>query len=264
MHWCIKGNGMSILKSFVIAMAMYSKIPMPRVDWEEKNMRYALCFFPAVGFFEGALLYAAWLLLRRFGMEGMLAGAVYTVLPVLITGGIHADGFLDTMDALGSHQERSRKLEILKDSHTGAFAVMGGSLYFLLFFAGISQLRLGVQWKMFWAVLVLSRALSGLAIVFWKGAKKEGLMYAFASTAHKNAVRGCLLILAAACMAFMVWLEPFLGLLCAAGALAVFLYYRVMSYRQFGGITGDLAGFFVQLCELAAVYIIAFWGKGNW
>jgi len=40
---------MWLLNAMIIAIAMYSKIPMPRVDWNEKNMRYAMCFFPLVG-----------------------------------------------------------------------------------------------------------------------------------------------------------------------------------------------------------------------
>ena len=39
---------MYLLKSCAIAFSMYSKIPMPRVDWNEKNMKYAMCFFPVV------------------------------------------------------------------------------------------------------------------------------------------------------------------------------------------------------------------------
>ena len=46
-----------ILKSLALAFSMYSKIPMPRVEWNEKNMRYALCFFPFVGAVNGALLF---------------------------------------------------------------------------------------------------------------------------------------------------------------------------------------------------------------
>ena len=42
---------------------------------------------------------------------------------------IHMDGFLDTMDALNSYGSREKKLEILKDSRTGAFAVIGFGLY---------------------------------------------------------------------------------------------------------------------------------------
>lgn len=64
-----------------------------------------------------------------------------TVLPILLTGGIHMDGFMDTMDALHSYQDRERKLEILKDSHVGAFACLSlicemflyaAALFFLL------------------------------------------------------------------------------------------------------------------------------------
>lgn len=252
---------MNVLKSFVIAMAMYSKIPMPKVEWEEKSMRYALCFFPVVGIVEGAVLYFIWRLFSHYlGMDGMLAAAVYTVLPVLITGGIHVDGFLDTMDALSSYQERTRKLEILKDSHTGAFAIIGAAVYFILYLGAAAEMHYPLQWKMLWAGFVLSRTLSGLAIVYWKGARQEGLMYAFSSVAHKNVVRCVLLLVLAGCAGCMVWIEPVLGIICCVGAAAVFLYYRRMSYRQFGGITGDLAGFFVQLCELVMLYGIAVYG----
>ena len=44
-----------IWNSFKIAFAMYSKIPMPRADWEKENMRYMMCFFPFVGIVIGAL-----------------------------------------------------------------------------------------------------------------------------------------------------------------------------------------------------------------
>ena len=45
-----------IWNSFKIAFAMYSKIPMPRADWEKENMRYMMCFFPFVGIVIGALM----------------------------------------------------------------------------------------------------------------------------------------------------------------------------------------------------------------
>ncbi|MDE6738305.1 MAG: adenosylcobinamide-GDP ribazoletransferase, partial [Lachnospiraceae bacterium] len=47
----------SIINSFIIAVAMYSKIPMPKVEWNQKNMKYVLCFFPVIGLVIGALLY---------------------------------------------------------------------------------------------------------------------------------------------------------------------------------------------------------------
>ena len=55
------------------------------------------------------------------------------------------------------------------------------------------------------------------------------------------------------CCAGMLWLDLWAGAFTVAGALLSFLYYRVMSTRQFGGVTGDLAGFFLQICECAMV-----------
>ena len=113
---------MSVIKSFFIAFSIYSKIPVPQFAWKEEDMRYTLCFFPWVG----AVIGLCFLLWNRFagvyGIPSTARAAVGAVLPLAISGGFHADGFMDTMDALHSYRDRERKLEILKDSHIGAFA----------------------------------------------------------------------------------------------------------------------------------------------
>ena len=58
----------------------------------------------------------------------------------MVTGGVHVDGLLDTSDALSSWQERERRLEILKDSHAGAFAVITACAFFLIWYGAYSQL----------------------------------------------------------------------------------------------------------------------------
>ena len=63
----------------------------------------------------------------------MLQAAVAVLIPVLVTGGIHLDGFLDTSDAL-SWQVTERRFEILKDPHTGAFVIIACCSYFLAAF----------------------------------------------------------------------------------------------------------------------------------
>ena len=124
---------MWLLNAMIIAIAMYSKIPMPRVDWNEKNMRYAMCFFPLVGVIIGVLEIVAGNLITVWKGEGTFFYAVVlTLIPVFITGGIHLDGFADTMDAKSSYGDREKKLEILKDPHTGAFAIISLCCYFLL------------------------------------------------------------------------------------------------------------------------------------
>ena len=66
----LKGDSkMNIIKSICVAFSMYSKIPMPRVEWNEKNMKYAMCFFPLVGAVIGGLMLLVRFLCGRFGFN---------------------------------------------------------------------------------------------------------------------------------------------------------------------------------------------------
>ena len=153
-----------LAESLVIAFSMYSRIPMPMVAWTEKGMKYALCFFPAVGIAVGAAVAAFWQLSRLLGLGDLSRLCVETALPLLITGGIHMDGFLDTVDARSSHQSRERKLEILKDPHAGAFAIAGCGVYLLFYAAAFSELS-PEAFPGIAGVFVMSRALSGYSVV---------------------------------------------------------------------------------------------------
>ena len=102
---------MWIFNSLIIAIAMYSKIPMPQAEWNEKNMRYAMCFFPLVGVIIGVLEIVAGNLITVWKGEGTFFYAVVlTLIPVFITGGIHLDVFEDTMDAKSSYVDRDKKV----------------------------------------------------------------------------------------------------------------------------------------------------------
>ena len=105
---------MDLFGSFVIACSMYSRIPMPQVDWTENRMKYAMCFFPLIGVIMGAVLWLTALIGEHVHTleEGSLLWAVMgTILPLLITGGIHLDGYLDVTDARSSYGDRAKKLD---------------------------------------------------------------------------------------------------------------------------------------------------------
>lgn len=247
---------MNLLGAVVIAFSMYSRIPMPRIEWTKERMRYMLCFFPLVG----AAIGAGMLLWMRFGR--MLAGdgnffrAVLVMIPVFVTGGIHLDGLLDTADALSSYKPIEEKLEILKDSHAGAFAIIFGASYFLLMFGLYSEVT-AEQMRLLAVGFVLSRALSGLSVVLFKKAKNSGLAASFSDMAQQKCVGAVMIFVILLCGAALLALDPVLGGAVLLAAAAVFGYYRWMSYRKFGGITGDLAGFFLQVCELMmALFVV--------
>ena len=235
---------MIVLQTIAVAFAMFSAIPVPQFDWNEKNMRYAMCAFPLIGAVCGAL----WCLCGALPLPALVRAGGFCLLPVWVTGGIHLDGYADTCDALSSYGDREKKLSILKDPHCGAFAVIRLCSYFLAYFALCTAVqftpRIGLCWTL---ALVLERALSGLAIASFPLARSTGLAHTFASAADRKAVRSVLLVLAGLLCAALVLLGG--GALVLA-ALLVFWRYRVVSDRQFGGITGDLAGWFLQKAEL--------------
>ena len=233
---------MSVIKSFFIAFSIYSKIPVPQFAWKEEDMRYTLCFFPWVG----AVIGLCFLLWNRFagvyGIPSTARAAVGAVLPLAISGGFHADGFMDTMDALHSYRDRERKLEILKDSHIGAFAVICFVMYELIYLGAVSMITEKEQILVLAAGFFLSRTLSGIGVVSLRCAKTNGMLYQFASEAHRRVVLA---------------VSVKTGALACAAAGLTYAYYRQKSYQEFGGITGDLAGYFVTLCEGVMAVLVA-------
>lgn len=249
-----------IWNSFLIAFAMFSKIPVPRADWDKENMRYMMCFFPGIGLVIGLLVYGYGWLSGELEFGSLMRAAGLVLIPVLVTGGIHLDGFLDTVDALSSYQPKEKKLEILKDSHAGAFAIIMGCAYFILYLGVWSEVGrkavpiLGIGY-------VVSRSLSGMALTFFPCANKKGSLGMFADAAQKRTVRIVLSLWLLCCAVLAFWYDWELALILFATAGAVFWYYHHVALTQFGGTTGDIAGFFVQVCELAMACTVMLGGK---
>ena len=253
---------MSIIKSVALAFSMFSRIPMPQVDWNEKNMRYMMCGFPLVGVVIGLVLWGWHLLCGFLGMGSLMLAAGCTLIPVAVTGGIHLDGYADTVDALASHAAPEKKREILKDPHTGAFAVIGLGCYLLLYFAMCTEAAAAPGFVLILAfVHTFSRTLCGLTVLLFPPSAQKGLQYTFQSSAYKKQAAAVLWILLAVCAGLLAAFAGLAGVaMAAAGGLAM-LYVFFMSRRQFGGMSGDLAGYFLQVCEIAMLAAMVL-GKG--
>lgn len=248
---------MAVIKSFFIAFSIYSKIPVPQFAWEEEDMRYMICFFPWVGAMIGVCVWLWGQLAAAYEVGTLCYAAVGTAIPLLITGGFHVDGFMDTMDAFHSYQPREKKLEILKDAHIGAFAVIMLAVCGLMYLGAFSEIRTDVLLRMVGAGFFLSRVLSGIGVVTFPSAKKEGLLYLFANSAHEKVVKAVLYLEGVLCIIFMLGQSVLYGALLVVTALSIFAYYYVRTKRELGGITGDTAGYFVVLCESGMVIVAA-------
>lgn len=250
-------NRKNLWGSFCIAFSMYSRIPMPYVEWTQGRMKYAMCFFPIVGAVIGILELAVIVLCQSLHLS-FLGKLLPVVLPILVSGGIHMDGFLDVIDAKSSHRDREKKLEILKDPHTGAFAIIGCGVYLILYLGAFGEIGAS-GFSSYCLIFFITRALSGLSVVTFPMAKKSGLAAAFSDGAQKRTTSFVMTwYLGAGAVCAWILGGVIMALVMAAVSALVFWYYYSMSKREFGGITGDLAGYFLQVCELALTAAVAF------
>lgn len=238
----------TILETIAVALSMFSAIPVPQFSWTEKNMRYAMCAFPLVGVMVGGLCWLWVLVCQWLSLPALLRGAGLCLLPVAVTGGIHLDGYCDASDALASHAPPEKKQEIMKDPHIGAFGVIRLCGYLILSFTLWATLA-AYPGPAVWLGFCLSRTLSGLAVAIFPLAKGSGLAYTFATAADKKVVAR-VLTAASAALAVGLCFCGWAGAVMAALALLVFLDYRRRSVKEFGGLSGDLAGWFLQRAEL--------------
>lgn len=177
---------MQVIRSFFIAFSMYSKIPVPQFAWKEKDMKYIFCFFPWIGALIGICIYFWNYLCEIYHIGSLCRTAINAAIPLLLTGGIHVDGFMDTMDAIHSYSPKERKLEILKDSHIGAFAVIMLVTYGTVFLGAFSEIRADALLKIVCSGFFLSRCLCGISVVSFPLAKKDGMLYTFADSSEKK------------------------------------------------------------------------------
>lgn len=157
----------SCFESLLIALSMYSTLPVKCLNWNAKNLRLAMLFFPIVGLLCGGGLWLVWTVCQLLHRSAYLFAVLAVLVNVWITGGIHLDGFCDTADALYSRRPMEEKLRILKDPNCGPFAVFAVILVLLVQVAAYAQiyteqnrLIIGLLAGGFW----LSRCLSGISV----------------------------------------------------------------------------------------------------
>ncbi len=236
---------------------------MPVFTWEDSDYHNAIAFLPLVGVVIGAaetllILLTSFLCISQNVLVPLLA-----VVPIIITGGFHLDGYMDVSDALSSYQDKNKCLEIMKDPHIGAFAVISLVKYGLIYIASLFVLQLQYSheintWeiKFFVTGFIVVRALCGLTSLYIPKAKKDGMLSGEAGNSDMS-TRIILLAFALAGIVFMLFSRPVEGIIVTLSLLIYTWYYKMLCISRFGGVTGDTAGFYICGGELILVAVMA-------
>ncbi|MBO4904644.1 MAG: adenosylcobinamide-GDP ribazoletransferase [Lachnospiraceae bacterium] len=245
---------MKMIKKILAAFSLYSRIPVPH-SWAGDDIEGAITPLPLVGVLIAVVMFGLAYLLDLLKCPVFAGAVIVTAVPLLVTGGFHADGFMDTADALRSYADREKKLEILKDPHIGAFAVTGlvTAVMLMVFSTGLvmyMQLLWDIPVILFLgAVFVISRAMAALTSVYIINAKEDGMI-----TAEKSGIKtgdvivlACFVIIPLALMAYYFVIYAIAQIISFA---LVTVIYKRMVMKNFGGVTGDTAGYYIVMSEI--------------
>ena len=241
------------IRAVILAFSAYSRIPVPQMKRDGSAAKLSIAFLPLVGAAVGG---AVWLwanFCRAKEFSPVLFAAVAAALPILITGGIHMDGFCDTADALSAWRGKERALEILKDPRAGAFAVIHFGAYMLVNFALLYELFGRGLGAGFGFVYVVSRGFAAWSAMTFKSAKSDGMLADFTEKNEKKrraAIKIILVFLTAVGMVCFMLFTAFHGVFGLLICPPAMVLYKKMSLKRFGGITGDTTGWFLQILEI--------------
>ncbi len=269
----------------MMAWGNFCSLPCPSKRWNQNYQSLMLGFLPLVGFIIGIIWAAVYFALVYFGFPFFVVSFLITILPFALCGFMHMDGFMDCCDAIMSRRPLADRQRILKDSNTGAFAVVSMIFFVLGYFCFLSTaVTTGVDFVNMVMIVVMSRAVSGLHVLIAKPmaqsqyanmkepaqevseeipAESEAEMevgiatVASEKTTAKNGIfllLALLLIITAA--AFFCSSLPLATLIvCGFTALGCLVSIQYAK-KNLGGMSGDIAGYGILWGELSGVFAL--------
>lgn len=240
----------SLWDDFVVAIRFLTVIPIGLEDEVKKrSLATATIFFPFVGFLIASLSLAITLALEKWFPEN-LSNLMLVLLPILLTGGLHVDGFADFCDGFFGGTHKADVLEIMKDPRIGTWGGVGVTLLILWKFELLQALP---DRSIFFLMALTCSRWAQVALSFYLPYAGEGGGLS-ETVAHKVRFReffGATLFL----LPLFFWVRiP--GCLVFAG-LITFLFLLALFFRKrIGGLTGDLLGATSELSEIC-IYIFA-------
>ena len=231
-------NNLMIALQFLTIFPVKLKLPVKNKDFGK-----SLLYFPVAGLLIGLLLSLSAVFFSF--LPSLLHGAIILLISVGITGGIHLDGFADTIDAFYGNRPKEEILRIMRDSRIGAMGTLGLIVLLLLKFSLFVSLPGVIIWKALIIMAVFARWSQSLACYVSKYAREEGKAKYFINYARrKDVVIGGIVTL---CLFLL--LMRLKGLILFIFSLALtFLLLRYLE-KRIGGMTGDTIGAVSEFSE---------------
>lgn len=243
-----------MIKGLILSLQFLTRLPINiSIDFNHKNIRNSIFFFPLVGAIIGAIGGFVYHILSPLNIE--IASFVTMLVLIILTGGLHIDGLSDTFDGFLSNRDKEKVLEIMKDSRIGAFGVL--SIVILLLFKYI--LIKNIPNPPIYLILSLanSRLVASYIISYKKCARPGGLGDLFNKSNPKK-----LIILSSIIYILLLftlnkgYIIPLIATILTGEIISQ------ISYKKIGGLTGDVYGTIIEIGE--CISLLTYLGMMTW
>jgi adenosylcobinamide-GDP ribazoletransferase len=250
----ISGNWLEDrIEEFKASLAFSTRLPLAHASSPtEKAVANAAWAFPVAGLIVGLIGALVYALAHRLGLPAWPAATLSVAATLVVTGALHEDGLTDTADGFGGGDSRQSKLDIMRDSRTGAYGVCALVLALLLRIGALASFADG--YAVVWALIASHcAARAAMVTLMWllPPARSDGLSFAAGSPSGES-------VAAAAAIAFIVLLfclHPARGAVAALVLIAVVALMAWLAMRQIDGQTGDVLGAVEQMGEIAVLLV---------
>lgn len=239
--------------SILAALQFFTVIPIRReIPLTKRTVTGMFLTLAWIGLGIGALQYGVFVVLSDFTLTPLFIAVALVLTSALLTGGLHLDGFIDTSDAFFSYRDIKKRHAILDDPRVGAFGVMAFVFLILSKIVILYELiTLGVMhWALFVLVPFMTRSGMLLFVLTTKPAKDTGIAHFFLQKLHKSTPYFALMQLNAIIILFAFTLTSTVPVILAIILLVTVVLYRSFTLRNFGGMSGDLFGAYIEGAEV--------------
>ena len=255
-------------KGFLMAISMFTVIPLPRYEWDDEGGKNIMKFYPAIGLIVGLIWYGVFRLLNLLGASIMVITAITLITPFILTGMLHLDGYMDVCDALLSRRDKQEKLRILKDPHTGAFAVVSVVMLFVVNFSGVYTVisnsikdnainNINTSAVGLILIPIISRSLMGYLLLS-KDSMKGSSLGAFFKQGTGKVDRFILLSSLIISSIISIFIFKIYGVIMSLAMILVSTFLVNSAAKEFDGMSGDSAGYGLVIAETIGVLVLSF------
>lgn len=234
------------MRRFIIALQFLTIFPVKiRKDLKKEDFGKSLIYFPFSGMLIGLFLV---LILYLFAfLPHLVTIAIVLIASIVITGGMHLDGFADTCDGFYAGRSKEEILAIMRDSRIGTMGVIGIFCLLLLKFALLASIQENILWKPLIMMPLFARWAQLFLCYISKYAREEGKARFFIEYAdRKSLILGS--IFSVGIFLLLTSLRGLILFFLSTLAVILFMYYVK---RRLGGMTGDTIGAASEIAEVA-------------